>query len=191
MNNEITNIYLTGVGGQGIGLLSEVLLRALDHAGKNAIGVDTHGLAQRGGVVASQIRFGESVTSPIVSKHRADLVIALERHEAARGANEYLKKDGTLVYYNTSWQPLDVRLEKAKEITTQQLEEYCSKNSYKLIKVERDDLTDARMQNVALLSEICRRELVKGVEETHYEQAMKDLMSEKVFEANLKIFRNN
>ena len=49
------NIYLTGVGGQGIGLISEILLRAADYAGFNVKSVDTHGLAQRGGIVVSQI----------------------------------------------------------------------------------------------------------------------------------------
>lgn len=50
------NIHITGVGGQGIGLLSQALLRGIDHAGITAIAVDTHGLAQRGGVVVSRIR---------------------------------------------------------------------------------------------------------------------------------------
>ncbi len=43
------NIYMTGVGGQGIGLLSQTLLRGADHAGLEVMAVDTHGLAQRGG----------------------------------------------------------------------------------------------------------------------------------------------
>jgi indolepyruvate ferredoxin oxidoreductase beta subunit len=42
------NIYLAGVGGQGIGLLSEILLRGADHAGLKVKGVDTHGLAASG-----------------------------------------------------------------------------------------------------------------------------------------------
>ena len=40
------NIYMVGVGGQGIGLLSEVLMRAADHAGFVLKAVDTHGLAE-------------------------------------------------------------------------------------------------------------------------------------------------
>jgi len=35
------NIHITGVGGQGIGLLSQALLRGIDHAGITAIAVDT------------------------------------------------------------------------------------------------------------------------------------------------------
>jgi indolepyruvate ferredoxin oxidoreductase beta subunit len=47
--SEKINMYLCGVGGQGIGLLSEAVLRAYDHADYPVRGVDTHGLAQRGG----------------------------------------------------------------------------------------------------------------------------------------------
>ena len=57
------NIYLTGVGGQGIGLISEIIMRAADHGGHPVKSVDTHGLAQRGGIVVSQIRIGETVFS--------------------------------------------------------------------------------------------------------------------------------
>ena len=39
------SVYLTGVGGQGIGLISEIILRAADHAGHPVKSVDTHGLA--------------------------------------------------------------------------------------------------------------------------------------------------
>ena len=76
------NIYLSGVGGQGIGLLSELILRAVDHAGQPVKAVDTHGLAQRGGIVVSHIRIGPAVFSPLIRPHQADLVVALERHEA-------------------------------------------------------------------------------------------------------------
>ncbi|MDH3576024.1 MAG: 2-oxoacid:acceptor oxidoreductase family protein, partial [Desulfobacteraceae bacterium] len=93
------NIYLAGVGGQGIGLLSEILLRGADHAGLKVKGVDTHGLAQRGGVVVSQLRLGSRVYSPLIFQNEADLVVALEHHEALRGTNAALKDGGTLIYY--------------------------------------------------------------------------------------------
>ena len=94
------NIYLAGVGGQGIGLLSEIILRAGDHAGLTVKGVDTHGLAQRGGIVKSQIRIGRHVHSPLIPEGEADIVLALERHEALLAMNLALKNNGTLVYYN-------------------------------------------------------------------------------------------
>ncbi len=182
------NVYLSGVGGQGIGLISEIMLRSVDHAGKKALGVDTHGLAQRGGIVASQLRIGDNIHSPMVSRGKADLVVALERHEAVRAGGEYLKPQGTLVYYNTSWQPLPVRMKKAEEIKTAQVAEFCSKNAFRLIEVFHADLPDPRMQNMALLAAICRHGLLEGITCEHYEAAMRDLMSGGMLESNLKLF---
>ncbi len=183
------NIYLSGVGGQGIGLISEVILRAADHAGLQVLGVDTHGLAQRGGIVSSHIRIGEDIHSPLVSKHQADLVISLERHEALRSAAEYLLPKGTLIYYNTSWQPLPVRLKKAAEISEKQIEDFCSKGSFPLFVVHYADLPDPRMQNMALLAAICKNKLVATIEAEHYQAAMTDLMSGSMLSANLDLFK--
>ena len=60
------NIFLIGVGGQGIGLVSEVIARAADVAGIAVHGADTHGLAQRGGSVSSFIRLGDKAYSPMI-----------------------------------------------------------------------------------------------------------------------------
>ncbi|PKL46347.1 MAG: pyruvate ferredoxin oxidoreductase [Candidatus Riflebacteria bacterium HGW-Riflebacteria-2] len=182
------NIYLAGVGGQGIGLISEIMLRAADHAGLNALGVDTHGLAQRGGIVSSHIRIGDNIHSPLVSKHSANLVISLERHEALRAAADYLGSGGTLVYYDTSWQPLPVRLKKAAEIKAEQLEEYCRKGSFKLYAVHHADLPDPRMQNIALLAEVCKNRLVSSLTADNYRAAMHDLMSGGMLQSNIELF---
>jgi indolepyruvate ferredoxin oxidoreductase beta subunit len=150
------NIHLIGVGGQGIGLLSEVLIRAADHAGFSVTGVDTHGLAQRGGIVVSQIKIGETIHSPLIMKGNADLVVALERHEALRGVNDYLKNGGTLIYYNVVWQPIDVRLNKSEEVSEVLLEQECLKRKIMIIKAYKPDLPSARMQNMVLLANICK-----------------------------------
>ncbi|WP_206076285.1 2-oxoacid:acceptor oxidoreductase family protein [Marinitoga lauensis] len=121
------NIYLIGVGGQGIGLLSEVIIRSADKAGLNVRGVDTHGLAQRGGTVSSNIRIGDNINSPLIMKGQADLVVALERHETLRGMNDYSKNNSTLIYYDAVWQPLDVRLRKAKEVENEIIEKEAKK----------------------------------------------------------------
>ncbi len=185
---KIFNIYLIGVGGQGIGLLSEVIIRACDYAGYPVRGVDTHGLAQRGGTVISHIRIGEGVYSPLIQAHMADLVVALERNEALRGVNEYLKDGGTLVYYDALWQPLSVRLGKSKKTEGQVISDECSLRNIKEIKVFRAELEDPRMQNVAVLSEMAKFKLIPAVEMTHYETALKDLITGKVLEKNLHVF---
>lgn len=182
------NIYMAGVGGQGIGLLSEILLRSADYAGFKVKAVDTHGLAQRGGIVISNLRLGNGVHSPLIAQNEADLVIALELHEALRGANTFLREGGTLVYYNTVWQPLDVRLNLAEPITEKMISQHCRKLSIKEMCVVKADLVDSRMQNTVVLANIDKHNLIPGIQKNHYLQAMDDLLQGRRLEKNIKLF---
>jgi indolepyruvate ferredoxin oxidoreductase beta subunit len=179
------NIYLTGVGGQGIGLLSEILLRAADHAGFPVKGVDTHGLAQRGGIVVSQIRMGSEVHSPLIRQGKADLVVALERHEAFRGITAYLKDGGSAIYYDTVWQPLPVRLNQTSEVDNDTILTHCRQRNIQVIRVLKPGLADARMQNMAVLAGIHRNHLIPGIAFGHYQSAMSDLMEGDMLEKNM------
>jgi len=182
------NIHITGVGGQGIGLLSQALLRGIDHAGITAIAVDTHGLAQRGGIVISQIRCGDGVHSPLIMKTRADLVLGMEIHEALRGASLYLKKGGTLVFLDVSWQPLSVRLGQTPEITLENVETACQISGAKAIRVELKTMDDARMQNMALLGAVSKNALIPGVTKVHFDAALEDLLSGDMLKKNRAVF---
>jgi indolepyruvate ferredoxin oxidoreductase beta subunit len=183
------NIYLCGVGGQGIGLLSEILLRAADHAGYTAKAVDTHGLAQRGGTVISQIRLGAMVFTPMIPARAADLVIGLERHEALRGLQTALRDKGTLVYYDTVMQPLGVRLGTEPEVSGDDIDRACRQRGMNVHVVASIQLPDARMQNIAVLRSINRHGLIPGLQMEHYQQAMDDLLSGDMLAANLKLFQ--
>lgn len=182
------NIYMTGVGGQGIGLLSQTLLRGIDHAGIPAMAVDTHGLAQRGGAVVSRIRCGKGVHSPLIMAHQADLVLAMEVHEAMRGLMGALKKEGTLVFLDVSWQPMPVRLNPSMEITGHDVVSTCQTHAVAHLRVDVTDLPDSQMQNMALLGTIAKHKLVPGVKTVHYVAALKDLLPGPLLETNLDIF---
>ena len=182
------NIYLTGVGGQGIGLISEVILRAADHGGHPVKSVDTHGLAQRGGIVVSQIRIGENVFSPLVPTGQADLVISLERHEALRAAGTVLKDNGCLIYYHTVWQPLSVRLNETAEVAERGVQDLCLARGIQVVSVFHEDLPDIRMQNMAVLAEIHRHRMIPGIDLKHYRTAMADLMSGAMLKENQGLF---
>lgn len=183
------NIFLCGVGGQGIGLLCEILLRAADYAGYTAKAVDTHGLAQRGGSVVSHIRLGATVATPLIPAGQADLVIGLERHEALRGVQVALRDGGTLLYYNTVLQPLAVRLGKLSEISTLDIESECKRRHCQVHSVAWPALHDPRMQNIVVLAAVERFHLVPGLQHDHLVQAMGDLMSDSMLEGNLALFR--
>jgi len=183
------DIYLSGVGGQGIGLLSELIARAIDHSGQRVIGADTHGLAQRGGMVASHIRMGDNVFSALIGKNKADISINLERHEALRAMNDFLKDHGVLVYYDAVWQPLDVRLNKVKQVNNDQIKQEAMRRKIDVVKIFEKDLEDVRMQNIAVTAWVCRKSLIPGVKESHYLYAMDDLMKGPLLEANLALFK--
>jgi indolepyruvate ferredoxin oxidoreductase beta subunit len=188
MSMTTFNVYLAGVGGQGIGLLSEMILRSADHAGLQVKGVDTHGLAQRGGIVVSQIRMGRNVYTPLIPAAQADLVVALERHEALRALLEFAKPGGFLIYYNTVWQPLDVRLGEAAEVSAADIQAQCRQSRVGLREVCETGLKDAHMQNMVVLAHIAKEGLIPGISRQHYLLSMEDLMAGDMLARNRLLF---
>jgi len=97
MNVNVYNILISGVGGQGVLLTSKIIAEAALLQGLDVKQSEVHGMAQRGGSVLSQVRFGKKVFSPIVSEGEADLLIGFEPLETARYIH-YLKDDGAVIY---------------------------------------------------------------------------------------------
>jgi len=92
------DLLITGVGGQGAILASDIIGEAAVTAGLPIRAAETHGMAQRGGSVVNHIRVGKDYGS-MIPKKGADLILALEPMEAVR----YLDflKDGGIIIVNT------------------------------------------------------------------------------------------
>ena len=103
------NIMIVGVGGQGTLLTSRIIGKAALSKGYDVKISEVHGMAQRGGSVVTFVRFGETVTEPVVEEGQADLIIAFERLEAKRYAH-FLKKDGVLVVNDCRINPMTVSI---------------------------------------------------------------------------------
>ena len=101
------DILITGVGGQGIILASDIIGEAAIAAGYDVKKTDTLGMAQRGGSVVSHVRIAEKVFSPLIKKGEVDILLAFEKLEAARWAH-YLKPGGTAIVNNHALPPLSV-----------------------------------------------------------------------------------
>lgn len=181
------NIYLCGVGGQGIGVLAEVMIQSCLKAGHTVKGVDTHGLAQRGGIVVSHLRLGEGIFSPRIPPGQADIVIALERLEAYRAAVEMLKDGGTVVYYDCEYQPIHVRMGKAQYPSTEELERVVRERRAQLQRVKME-LQDPRMQNTALLGRFAALGLVPGLTPDIVESQLREIIPAQAQEENLAVF---
>jgi indolepyruvate ferredoxin oxidoreductase beta subunit len=112
MINAVTNILLTGVGGQGILLASEIICKVMITSGHDVKKSEVHGMAQRGGSVTSHVRYGKKVFSPIARKGDVDLLISFEKLETLRYL-DYLKPDGMIIMNDTELYPPSVNLGEA------------------------------------------------------------------------------
>jgi len=77
MDNAVTNIKIAGLGGMGVLSASYVLAEAVFLAGYDVKKAEVHGMSQRGGSVASDIRFGATVLSPMIPFGEVDFLIAI------------------------------------------------------------------------------------------------------------------
>lgn len=95
-NDRVYNVLIVGVGGQGIILASDVLGRAAARHGYDVKKNEIHGMAQRGGSVSSHIRFGKTVSSPIIKMGDADVLLSFEQIETLRYF-PYLSEKGKVI----------------------------------------------------------------------------------------------
>ncbi|MBE0512779.1 2-oxoacid:acceptor oxidoreductase family protein [Candidatus Bathyarchaeota archaeon] len=95
------DVMLTGVGGEGVLTTQVMIARAANIEGHYVRGVQLHGLAQRGGVIPTFVRFGseKEVSSPGIMQANADLILAFEALEAVR-ATYYARKEKTTFVIN-------------------------------------------------------------------------------------------
>ena len=103
------NILFSGVGGQGILLASEITAYALLSAGYDAKKSEVHGMAQRGGSVTAQLRYGDKVYSPLIEPGKADILISFEMMEAARYL-PYLHKESKVIVNSQQIKPPSVAM---------------------------------------------------------------------------------
>jgi len=94
------SVLIAGVGGQGVVLAGHILAAACLSQGLQVKKSDVHGMAQRGGIVYSHVRFGQQVASPMIEEGRTDALVALEWAEALRWT-PYLRP-GAVVIVDTA-----------------------------------------------------------------------------------------
>jgi len=188
VNNMVKNLLLVGVGGQGTILVSKILSQGLIAEGYDVKMSEIHGMAQRGGSVTTQIRFGEKVYSPSIGEGEADVMIAFEKIEAARYLNQ-LKKGGKLIVNDVEMYPLPVLAGKEKypdgviEALEKEVENIKVINARKVA----EDLGEVKAQNIVMLG--C---LVKALELENIDwiKLIKENLPERVHEVNIEAFKS-
>ena len=114
------DIYLVGVGGQGVLTIGNLIT---DAAARQSIPVSfypTKGMAQRGGAVKARLRLGREAAGPNIPERGADLVIAMERSESLK-AIRFARPGGDFLLFGHVWAPTAVMLGKADYPTLEQV----------------------------------------------------------------------
>lgn len=83
---SVTNIVIAGLGGQGVLTASDIVADVALHAGFDVKKSELHGMSQRGGSVASDVRFGREVFSPMVPAGEADFLVAIDPDQVSVNA---------------------------------------------------------------------------------------------------------
>ncbi len=102
-----TSVLLCGVGGQGTILAADILAKTVCASGDVVKLSEIHGMAQRGGSVTTDVRFGKYVNSMVCCQGSCDAILAFETTEALRNIS-YLRDGGMLIVNDQSIKPLPV-----------------------------------------------------------------------------------
>lgn len=187
-NTETKALLLVGVGGQGTILASKILSEGLVLQGYDVKMSEIHGMAQRGGSVITQIKYGPKVYSPIIGAGEADVIVAFEKLEAARYMFQ-LKKMGTLIVNDYEIYPLPVLLGQRAypDNVLAGLTRYVKEREGQLKVLEAHklaaELGNVKTQNIVLLGTVIK---ALGLEKLDWVEVLKRFLPPKLHEINIK-----
>jgi indolepyruvate ferredoxin oxidoreductase, beta subunit len=148
------NYLITGVGGQGSLLLSNVLSEVGVKLGLDVKKSEVHGMSQRGGSVTSHVRWGEEVYSPVIGHGEVDVMLALEKLEGLRYL-DMLRPEGRVMYGDFRIDPLSVSAGEDHYPTDQEIYRLTSqvtKNCHFVPTIRiAEHLKNSRVHNIVLL----------------------------------------
>jgi len=148
------DILVTGVGGQGVVLASDIIGETAISAGYDVKKTDTLGMAQRGGSVVSHVRMADMVASPLIQEGDVDLLLAFEKLEAARWSH-YLKQGAVCIINSYEQPPLSVSLKQEKYPTDDDIKEALKRRTGQIYFIDANklakELGNVRTLNILML----------------------------------------
>ncbi|MFA4987450.1 MAG: indolepyruvate oxidoreductase subunit beta [Candidatus Brocadiia bacterium] len=182
----VTNVLISGVGGQGTILASDILSEAALEAGFDVKKSEIHGMAQRGGTVVSQVRFGPKVYSPIIPEGDVHYFLAFELVESLRFVQN-VRADGAILV-NEQIIPSSTILAGLDEYPADPLEGVSSLvRELTVIPAAKaaTELGNPRVANVILLGALAKR---TGLPLDAFRNAIRRLVKPRFVDLNLKAF---
>jgi indolepyruvate ferredoxin oxidoreductase, beta subunit len=188
MEDKVINILLSGVGGQGTILASDILCSVFHEAGYDVKKSEVHGMAQRGGDVTTHFRFGKKVYSPLIKYGDVDYLVSFELLEGLRYIN-WVKGKGKVILNEQEVYPPAVNLGKMKypEGVVKTFKKFFNGNVFPIKGLEiATRCGDARAVNVVALGVFSN---FFDVKEEAWEKNLLQHLPPKIHELNLKAFR--
>ena len=169
----MADIYLVGVGGQGIITASRVIGDAAILGGENVLLSETHGMAQRGGSVVCTARIGD-VQSPLIPDGCADLILSFELLETLRSLCKANR--GTVVITSTEKiVPLSVSTQKLKYPTAEEVKIEVERIAKRFFLIDARKLAEEAAvpmsSNIVMVGALAGTG-IKGLERRHFEKAI-------------------
>ena len=182
------SILFTGVGGQGVLTVANILAKAALEEGFHVLTSEVHGMAQRGGSVICYVRIG-NVHSPLIPDGGADAIISMEPVEALRHI-EKIKENGIILTDITPVIPQTVSIGKAVypplEKVFEEIEKRC-----KLVKIDALQIAkkagNAITRNIVMLGAFAGMDIFPISKEKILQMVRKSV-PEKYIELNEKAF---
>jgi indolepyruvate ferredoxin oxidoreductase beta subunit len=185
------DIVFSGVGGQGVVVISDIFCEAALIDGFDVAKAEIHGMAQRGGAIVAHVRIGDKVQAPLIERGTADIVLGFEVLETAR-ALPMLKEKGDVVV-NTKYMPPYAALAcSAKPLSQDQLLGMIKEKARAVYEVDglgiAKKLGNMLVVNTVLLGALSALP-ENPVKKASLEKAMASRLKEKYVEVNLKAFQ--
>jgi indolepyruvate ferredoxin oxidoreductase beta subunit len=184
--DQVQNILMVGVGGQGVILASEIISEVMMRAGYDVKKSEVHGMAQRGGSVSSHVRFGHKVYSPLIKKGDADVLFSFELLESARYL-DFMRSDALLIVNSQKVLPPSVTL--GVDTYPEQIPEILRERFSRVDIVDALDIAkragNPRALNVAFLGALSRH---FAVAENLWKEVISSMLPPKLVDVNSKAF---
>jgi len=169
----VVDIYLAGVGGQGIITATRIIGDAAVFEGKKVLLSETHGMAQRGGSVFCTARIGE-VDSPLIPDGGADAIVSLELLETLKAITKTSKN--TIVIASTErLLPLSVSTQKLRYPSLEEVSGQIRGVSRKFVPLDARELAEKAgvpmSSNVVMIGALAGSD-VTGLKRESFETAV-------------------
>ncbi len=185
------DMVFSGIGGQGIVVLSDIYCEAALLDGFDVAKAEVHGMAQRGGSIVAYARIGEKVETPLIELGRADVILGFEVLETAR-VLPMLKRGGTVIV-NKKYIPPNCAVQVTTEVKkSEDLIGLVQNKASKVYEVDGAGIA-AKLGNALVVNTVLLGALSalpeNPVKPDSYKKALSERFKAKYVDLNLKAFQ--